>query len=117
MLRLVEPYVVYGYPNQKTVEQLIYKRGFARVNGTRTPIVSNAVIEQNLGKLGITCMEDLIHEIFTVGTNFKQANHFLWAFHLNPPRGGYTSVTTAFTEGGDSGNREEYINQLIRRMI
>merc|ERR1711976_1035663 len=33
MLRLVEPYVTYGYPNLKTVRELIYKRGYARVNG------------------------------------------------------------------------------------
>merc|ERR1712227_1139544 len=32
MLRLVEPYVTYGYPNLKTVRELIYKRGFAKVN-------------------------------------------------------------------------------------
>jgi len=117
MLRLVEPYIVYGYPNLKTVEQLIYKRGFARVNGTRTPIVSNAVIEKNLGRSGITCMADLVHEIHTVGPHFKDANHFLWAFHLNPPRGGWTKVTQAYTEGGDFGNREEFINSLIRKMI
>jgi large subunit ribosomal protein L7e len=117
MLRLVEPYVVYGYPNLKTVQQLVYKRGFGRIRGIRTPIVSNAVIEKALGKSGITCVEDLIHEIYTVGPNFKTANHFLWAFHLNPPRGGWTSVTTAYTEGGDFGNREEFINQLIRRMV
>merc|ERR1712137_441263 len=38
MLRLVEPYVTYGYPNLKTVRELIYKRGFAKVNGQRGPI-------------------------------------------------------------------------------
>lgn len=31
MLRLVEPYVAYGYPNLKTVRELIYKRGFGKV--------------------------------------------------------------------------------------
>ncbi len=62
-------------------------------------------------------MEDLVHEIYTVGPHFKEANHFIWAFHLNPPRGGWTQVTRAYAEGGDFGNREEYINQLIRRMI
>jgi len=117
MLRLIEPYVVYGYPNLKTVQQLVYKRGFGRVRGKRIPIVSNAVIDQTLGKIGVTCMEDIVHEIYTVGPEFKKVNHFLWAFHLSPPRGGWTSVTTAYTEGGDFGNREEFINQLVRRMI
>merc|ERR1712137_441669 len=31
MLTLVEPYVTYGYPNLKTVKELVYKRGFAKV--------------------------------------------------------------------------------------
>lgn len=32
MLRLVEPYIAWGHPNLKTVKELIYKRGYAKVN-------------------------------------------------------------------------------------
>lgn len=31
MLRLVEPYVAWGYPNLKSVRELIYKRGYGKV--------------------------------------------------------------------------------------
>merc|ERR1719168_538453 len=31
MLKAVQPYVTYGYPTLKTVKDLIYKRGFAKV--------------------------------------------------------------------------------------
>ena len=31
MLRRVEPYVAWGYPNHKTVRELLYKRGFGKV--------------------------------------------------------------------------------------
>lgn len=68
------------------------------------------------GKCGIICVEDLIHEIFTVGRNFKSANNFLWPFKLSSPRGGMNKKTTHFVEGGDAGNREDQINRLIRRM-
>ena len=34
------------------------------------------------GKFGIICVEDLIHEIFTVGPHFKMANNFLWHFKV-----------------------------------
>merc|ERR1712130_722199 len=39
MLRLVEPYVTYGFPNLKTIKELIYKRGFPRstVNVSPSP--------------------------------------------------------------------------------
>lgn len=38
---------------------------------------------QNLGKHGIICIEDLIHEIYTVGPAFKEASNFLWPFQLS----------------------------------
>jgi len=116
MLRLVEPYVAYGYPNLKTVKELIYKRGFAKVDSKRTPITDNKIIESKLGKLNVLCVEDVIHEIFTVGPNFKQVNKFLWPFKLSSPRGGFKKVTTHFIEGGDAGNREDKINKLVQSM-
>jgi large subunit ribosomal protein L7e len=105
-----------SYPNLKAIRELIYKRGFGRVDGQRIPITDNTVIERVLGKHGIECVEDLIHEIFTVGPAFKQANKFLWPFKLSSPRGGFNKITTHFQEGGDAGDREEHISGLIGRM-
>ena len=65
MLKIVEPFVAYGYPNLKTVRELVYKRGYLKVNKQRLPITDNELIEANLGKFGVTCIEDIIHEIFT----------------------------------------------------
>lgn len=83
MLRICEPYVTWGYPNLKSVRELIYKRGFAKVKGQRIPITSNQIIEDRLGKSDIICVEDLIHEIFTVGPKFKYASNFLWPFKVS----------------------------------
>jgi large subunit ribosomal protein L7e len=116
MLKWVEPYITYGEPNLKTVRTLIYKRGFAKVNKQRLPLNDNTVIHRELGKYGIVCVEDLIHEIFTCGPHFKEANAFLWPFKLNSPLGGWVDKGTHFNEGGDAGNREEEINKLVRRM-
>jgi large subunit ribosomal protein L7e len=106
----------FRYPNLKTVRELIYKRGHGKVNGQRVALTDNAIIENVLGKYGIICVEDLIHEIFTVGEHFKEANNFLWPFKLNTPNGGFRKKTTHFVEGGDHGNRELHINTLVRRM-
>ncbi|KXX74646.1 hypothetical protein MMYC01_208150 [Madurella mycetomatis] len=117
MIKVVEPWVAYGYPNLKSVKELIYKRGYGKINGQRIALTDNAIIEENLGKYGIVCMEDLIHEIYTVGPNFKQASNFLWPFKLSNPTGGFrTRKFKHFIEGGDTGNREEHINALIRQM-
>jgi len=117
MLRLADPYIAWGYPSLKTVRHLIYKRGFGKVNGKRTPLSSNDVIKKKLGHKDIICVEDLIHEVYKVGPNFKQANNFLWPFKLNNPSGGWRKKANHFVEGGDSGNREEHINKLLSRMI
>jgi len=117
MLRICEPYIAWGTPNLKSVRELIYKRGFVKIDGKRTPITSNDLIEQNLGRHGIICVEDLIHEIMTVGPNFKYASNFLWPFKLNTPTGGWRKKTNHFVEGGDFGNREDKINPLLRKMV
>ncbi|PLW07206.1 hypothetical protein PCANC_06815 [Puccinia coronata f. sp. avenae] len=117
MLQLVEPYVTYGEPNLKTVRELIYKRGYGKINKQRIPLDNNAIIEQHLGKYGIISIEDIVHEIITVGPNFKQVNNFLYPFHLSNPTSGFRARKfTAFVEGGDAGKREHYINQLVRNM-
>eukprot|EP00250_Pteridium_aquilinum_P000789 c10954_g1_i1 orf=285-1031(+) len=116
MLRRVEPYVTYGYPNLKSIKELIYKRGFGKVDKQRIPLTDNSIIEQVLGKYGIICIEDLIHEIYTVGPHFKEANNFLWPFKLSAPLGGLKKKRNHFIESGDAGNREDFVNALIRRM-
>merc|ERR1711975_197621 len=75
MLKLVQPYVTYGYPSLKTVRELVYKRGFGKVNKQRIPLSDNEIITNALGEYGIFGMEDLIHEIYTVGPHFKQASN------------------------------------------
>lgn len=117
MLRWVEPYVAYGYPNLKTVKQLVYKRGYGKVNRQRIPLTDNSIIEKELGKFNIICMEDLVHEIFTVGPHFKEASNFLWPFKLSSPNGGYEHKLLHFNEGGQAGQRGENINAFIRKML
>jgi len=116
MLRLVEPYVAWGYPNLKTVKELIYKRGYAKVNKNRLPLTDNSLIEEQLGKHNIICIEDLVHEIYNVGPAFTKCTNFLWPFKLNTPTGGLPKKRLHFIEGGQAGNREAYINNLVRAM-
>jgi len=116
MLRCVEPYIAYGYPNLKTVKELVYKRGYGKVNKQRIPLTDNKIVQTKLGRFGLVCVEDLVHELFTVGPHFKQVNTFLFPFKLSSPNGGYRKKTVHFIEGGDFGNREHYINQFVRQM-
>ncbi|XP_036605197.1 60S ribosomal protein L7-like [Trichosurus vulpecula] len=85
MLRIVEPYIAWGYPNLKSVNDLIYKHGYGKIKKQRIVLMDNSLIVKYLGKYGIICMEDWIHEIHTVGKHFKAANNFLWPFKLSSP--------------------------------
>jgi large subunit ribosomal protein L7e len=116
MMKLVEPYITYGEPNLKSVSELIYKRGYGKVNKQRIPLTNNQIIAAHLGQFNIICIEDLIHEIVTCGAHFKEANNFLWPFKLSSPLGGFVDKGKHYSEGGDAGNREEDINKLIRQM-
>ncbi|XP_037655560.1 60S ribosomal protein L7-like [Choloepus didactylus] len=116
MLRIVESYIAWGYPNRKSVNELIYKRGYGKINKKQIALTDNSLIARSLGKYGIICMEDLIHETYSVGKRFKEANNFLWPFKLSSPRRVMKKKTTRFVEGGDAGNSEDQINRLIRRM-
>merc|ERR1712054_39180 len=117
MLTRIEPYVSYGYPTLKSVRDLIYKRGYGKVKKNRIPLKDNAVIDGTLGQYGLHCMEDLVHEIFTVGPYFREANNFLWPFKLRPAKGGQPKKRKGFHEGGQAGNREDNMNALIQNML
>ncbi|XP_011187396.1 uncharacterized protein LOC105215270 [Zeugodacus cucurbitae] len=118
LLKVIEPFVVYGYPSLNTIRELLFKRGFARIDGKKTPIQSNALIEQHLGDKGIICLEDIIHEIYTVGPNFDAVKAFLNSFLLSSPRDGWKNkVSVSFKRGGEYGDRGEAINELIMRCL
>ena len=83
LLKVVEPFVIFGYPTISTIRELIFKKGFAVLNGKKTPIQSNTTIEEQLGKHGVICLEDIIHDIFTVGDNFDIVTNFLSPFMVS----------------------------------
>lgn len=120
MLRMIEPYIAYGSPNLKSVKELIYKRGFGKVNGQRIPLSSNKVIQNVLGDKGIECVEDLIHEIYTVGPNFKEAANFLWPVKMPSPKGGFGAGNRKLqhhNEDGVAGAQGYKINKLIKKLL
>ncbi|ELR62676.1 hypothetical protein M91_16286, partial [Bos mutus] len=98
MLRIVEPYIAWGYPNLKSVNELICKCCYDQINMKQI------------------WHEDLIHEILTLEKCFKETNNFLWPFKLSFLGDGMKKKIMCFLEGGDAGNRDKLINRLIRGM-
>ena len=117
MLRRVDTYIAYGYPTPEIVREIIYKRGCAELNKQVLPLTTNELVRVGLGHLGIESVDDLCHEIYTCGPNFTAANCFLAPFKLHPAVGGMRKITRHYVQGGDYGNREDLINDLVARMI
>ncbi|KAK7336302.1 hypothetical protein VNO77_16838 [Canavalia gladiata] len=115
-LQRVEPYVTYGYPNLKSIKELIYKNGHSKIEKRKVPLTDNNIIEQELGQFGILCIEDMVHQIYNVGPHFKEIVRFLWPFQLNKPIEGLKGSKALYKDGGDTGNREDLINELINKM-
>ncbi|KAF3826989.1 hypothetical protein GH733_002475 [Mirounga leonina] len=75
----------WGDPTLKSVNELIYKRGYGKINKKRILLTEDTLIARSLGKHGSICMEDLMHQIYTVGKHFNEANNFLGLFKLSSP--------------------------------
>ena len=73
-LHLVEPLVVYVSPRNAAVQDLIERRGFAKIN---TVIAGALGAEHNL-----LCVEDLFRELCSAGDAFDAASKFLWPVQL-----------------------------------
>lgn len=93
LLKLVEPYVTYGYPTIQTVRDLIFKHGYLSVDGKKTPMNSNKLIEDHLGKYGIICIEDIVHALFTVSDNFKNIRGQLLPFVVSVEHFSFSAIS------------------------
>merc|ERR1712099_221236 len=98
MLQRVQQYVTFGFPNRKTIESLVYKRGYGKVNGQRVRLSNNFIV----------------NNLMTCGENFKEINNFMWPFKLSSPKLGYAKKSKSFLNGGDTGNRDHEINAFVR---
>ncbi|KAL4838783.1 hypothetical protein H8958_014901 [Nasalis larvatus] len=116
MLRIVEPYVTWGFPNLKSVRELILKRGQAKVKNKTIPLTDNTAIEEHLGKFGVICLEDLIYETAFPGKHFQEISWFLRPFHLSVAHHVTKNRVGFLKEIGTPGYGGEVINQLIRQL-
>lgn len=119
-LKPYDGYVAYGYVPNKTVIELVHRRAYIKdKTGTRVPLSDNITVENTLGHLGILCLNDLSHEIYTVGPHFKEATGVLSTFQLSAPLGHYEKKVLKMndemeTKGGFLGDQmEDFLNKIL----
>uniref|UniRef100_A0A673X887 Ribosomal protein L7-like 1 n=1 Tax=Salmo trutta TaxID=8032 RepID=A0A673X887_SALTR len=110
------PYVAWGFPNLKSVRELILKRGQAKIDKRRVALTDNTFTEQHMGKYGKICLEDLIHEIYSVGMNFRVVSNFIWPFKLSVARHAARDEAGLLKDIGNPGPRGMDVNSIIRQL-
>lgn len=99
LLKLVSPYIVIGQPSLSSIRSLIQKRSriMYQGSGEKEPkeiiLNDNNIVEEKLGDEGIVCIEDIIHEISTLGEGFTKCVFFLLPFKLNREVSGFSAIS------------------------
>jgi len=117
-LHLVEPWVVYGKPSNGLVGDLMERKSFGTVRGEKVPLSDNTIIENALGnEHGMICMEDLVHELTSVGKSFDAVATFLRPFPLSATRSRFEKKLLSVKQGKDYGDRGDEIDEFIKQML
>jgi large subunit ribosomal protein L7e len=121
LLHLLDPYVVYGPPTAAVVQDLIQRRGYGKSkdDGKRIPLSDNLVIEQAFAHTehNLLCVEDLVHEIVTVGDAFTVVNQFLWPFRLTDTKTKFERQILKLKDGKHYGDQGDKINEYIKQIL
>ena len=70
-----------------------------------------------MGEDGILCVEDLVHELYSVGDLFGKVNAFLWPFRLADSKNYFERRTLKLKDGKDYGDRGEAINDYLQTTL
>ncbi|KAG5859354.1 ribosomal protein L7 [Encephalitozoon hellem] len=116
MLHIIKDYVAFGTIEMELLRELMYTRGSGRNGMSRVKLTNEFIEDMFDGK--IKCIEELVHHIYNGTEMFKDVNNFLYPFHLSPPRGGFKGhKSRSFNDGGSTGNHQDLLGDLLRRMI
>jgi large subunit ribosomal protein L7e len=98
------------------VEELVHRRAYINVEGGKKPLTDNITVEKLLGDKDIICLNDMSHEIYTVGPHFDDATKILCPFNLSSPLGTFEKKVLKINsqERGFLGEKmEEFVAKIL----
>lgn len=110
MLQRIKDYATWGEITQKTIEQLISKRGM--ITGDKP--VNDEYVKTATSYKDIS---DLAKAIAEKKIEYKEIPEVKPLFRLNPPKKGYEGVKRSYKMGGALGYRGKDMNHLVERML
>jgi len=116
-IKIIDPYITWGYPSLRSIHSLVFKYGYGTVKGEKSALSSNKLVEDSFSAQGLLCLEDLVQELFSAGAHFTEISTFMRPFQLLAPKGGFKRSHTHFSKNGSWGGRAEKINAMIRKML
>ena len=117
LIKLIENYITWGFIKKNRIEELLRKRGSVLAGNNEKNYLDNNDIENSLGKYGIICIEDIVHELSYEGKYAKEVLNYLGYFNLSKKDEGFDKVNIPFEKGGNQGFRGDKINSLLKKMI
>ncbi len=110
MLKKVAPWVTWGEIDEKTMKELLAKRG--RLTGNKR--LTDEYIRENTKFKSI---DEFVKAFMAFEAELEDIPGLKPVFRLTPPSGGFKSIKKFFNEGGDRGYRGDKINNLLENMI
>ncbi|MDD5332032.1 MAG: 50S ribosomal protein L30 [Candidatus Nanoarchaeia archaeon] len=111
MIEKIKDYVTWGEIDDKTMKQLLVKRG--KLPGNK-PITEEYIKEKT--KMS---SDDFVKAFMDFKKELKEIAGIKTFFRLNPPAKGFdrNGIKKTFVQGGVLGYRKDQINELLMRMI
>jgi large subunit ribosomal protein L30 len=107
----VKDYVTWGKVDEKTLLELLTKRG--RVVGGE-PLTVDYLAKK---KLPFKSLDELAKALIADKADLRSLDGIKPLFRLAPPKKGYEQIVHDYKTGGTLGDRGESINALIKRML
>lgn len=118
-LKPLDAYLAYGYLTHESVSQLIHRRAYTEYGGVKKPLTDNFTVETALGSKGLLCLNDMVEEIYNLGSNYEAALSLLTTFKLSSPVGHYEKTILHVhddveTKGGFIGDEMDvFVNKIL----
>lgn len=110
MVNVVKDYCTFGIVDEATLAEMLVKRGMT----TGDKPLTDEYVKANSEFADIPA---LAKAVAAGDAKLKDVKGLKPVFRLHPPIKGYEGNKRPFVSGGALGNREEKINDLIKRML
>merc|ERR1712224_28652 len=114
LLLICETWLIFGYPTNQMIQQLLSRRGC--IGPERIPIKNNKIVENFFGSLGLICISDILDVLERCTDHFDNVVKTLGVLMLGKSEQNFSELRKRFSYGV-IGNGPKKINNLIQEIV